>query len=131
MPQLQTITFTTPTLGTPHTLSPRKSNNGETVNFVDVASPHTGLLRPTVAVNISLASSKRATDRFSLSASMPEVATINGIPTVLSTARYAGGVFIFPHTWNASQRLEFYEFVAAAQSSPIVSDAWKNSEGYF
>lgn len=100
------------------TFYPEKITSEEAV-FVDRSSASPlGFRRLTLKMN--RASGSRPTDRVTMEFSYPEIANVNGVITLLHTARYQSGNFIIPTsmTWNA--RANLYAFVKNAMSMGIM-----------
>lgn len=79
--------------------------------FVDRSAGYSNGYRR-ITFTYSPPNGKRATTRVGVSFSFPEISVVNGVATVIHTARYQNGDFIIPDTMSVASRADLRAFVA-------------------
>lgn len=112
MPQVSAAISLNNGAATPVAISftPERVSSTE-ATFVDRSAGYSnGYKRITFTFNP--ANAKRPTTRVGVTFSFPEISVVNGVATVIHTARYQNGEFIIPDTMSAASRADLRAFVA-------------------
>lgn len=94
---------------TNHTFTPLSVTLGMTQYIA--REGNTAMGNPTLSAGLSLATSKRATNRIQFRLNLPREAAVDGVYSLRSTARYVGEI-ILPDDFTSAERAMFAALVA-------------------
>lgn len=120
MPQISAAITLNNGAATPVAISfaPERISSAE-ATFVDRSAGYSNGHRR-VTFTFSPANGKRSTTRVGVSFSFPEISVVNGVASVIHTARYQNGEFIIPDTMSATSRADLRAFVANAMDQALI-----------